>query len=155
VLTTTCVAATLLVFFGHSVQLARAQQLSRRYRRESNVIRNMRSVAEVAGPNAVVLANPLLSWSLPTFGPKVISLLHEDPLVPDGVRRGVDVRRFLSPRVSDRERTEILARYHVSHVLLDRERGPTVRFLDKVSTVRTVSGGYRLYTLLPGVASAP
>lgn len=151
-----CVAAILLVFFGHSVQVARAQQSGARFRRpESNLIRNMRGVAEAAGPGAVVLANPLLSWPLPTFGPKVLPLFHKDPLVADAVQRDIAVKRFLSPRLKDEERTEILARYHVSHVLLDRERGPVVRFLDKVSTVRIVRGGYRLYTLLPAATSTP
>ncbi len=150
VLSALCVAATLLVFFVHSVLVAREPQLSRRYSRpESYVVSNMRAFAEAAGPNAVVLATPLLSWPLPTFGPKVIALYHQDPLVPDAEAREYAVKRFLAPSAQDQERAQILAKYHVSHVLLSRESGPVLRFLAKTSTVRGVGSGYHLYTLSP------
>lgn len=145
-----CVAATLLVFFAHSVIVAREPQLSRRYSRpESYVVSNMRAFAQAAGSDAVVLASPLLSWPLPTFGPKVIALYHEDPLVPDAEARETAVKRFLAPWVQDQERTQILAKYQVSHVLLNRESGPVLRFLAKTSTARAVGSGYTLYTLGP------
>ena len=47
----------------------------------------MRAIAATAGPGAVVLANPSLSWPLASFGPKVLLLLHDDPLVPDATQR--------------------------------------------------------------------
>lgn len=150
VLTSLCVAATLLVFFGHSVLLAWEPQQSPRFRRsDSFVIKNMRAIADAAGPGAVVLATPLLSWPLPTFGPKVITLYHEDPLVPDAVQREIAAKRFLAPWVQDEERPQILARYHVTHVLLYREAGSVARFLARTSSVRAVGTGYRLYTLGP------
>jgi len=145
------VAVTLLVFATHSVLVAQAlfQDPRFRERRESPVIRNMRAFAAAAGPGAVVLANPVLSWPLPTFGPKVLVLFHDDPLVPDAVQREYWVKRFMGPGGSEEERRTILARYGVSHVLLQRDAGPAVRFLAKTSTVRMVGTGYRLYTLSP------
>ncbi len=146
------VAALLLFFFAHSVLLARDVQRSPRFysRPESYVISNMRAIVALTGPDAVVLANPLLSWPLPTFGPKVLALYHEDPLVPDASRRELAVRRFLGPGDKDEDRRQILERYHVSHVLLDhREGGAVLRFLAKISKVRSVGTGYRLYTLEP------
>ena len=143
-------ALTLLVFFTHSVLVAREPQLSRKFTRpESPVISNMRAIADAAGPGAVVLANPLLSWPLPTFGPKVIALYHEDPLVSDAEQREIAVKRVLAPWVDDSERSQILARYHVSHVLLGREGGAVLRFLSKTASVRAVGTGYHLYTLSP------
>jgi hypothetical protein len=150
------VAATLLVFSAHSVRVARALFDNPRFRvpRESPVIKNMRSIAAAAGPNAVVLASPLLSWPLPTFGPKVLVLFHEDPLVPDAGQRQRAVKRFLGPVASDEERRTILARYGVSHVLLQRETGSLARFLARTSTVRMLGAGYRLYTLSADAPSA-
>jgi hypothetical protein len=150
------VAATLLLFSTHAVWQARALFEDPRFRerRESPVIRNMRGFAAAMGPEAVVLATPLLSWPLPTFGPKVLVLFHQDPLVPDAVQRQYWVRRFLAPATPDDERRTILARYGVSHVLLQREAGSLTRFLARTSTVRMLGAGYRLYTLSPNAPSA-
>ncbi len=150
------VSALLLVFFTHSVLVAQALFEGSRFRshRESPVISNMRAFASAAGPHAVVLATPLLSWPLPTFGPKVLVLFHQDPLVPDLNEREYWVRRFLGPAASDEERRAILGRYGVSHVLLQREAGSLGRFLARTSTVRMLGTGYRLYTLSPNALSA-
>jgi len=147
------VALTLLVFCAHNLQLAQALFEEPRFRnhRESPVIQNMRAFAAVTGPDAVVLSTPALSWPLPTFGPKVLVLYHQDPLVPDANRREYEVKRFVAPAVSDDERRTILARYGVSHVLLQREAGPLARFLAKNSTVRMI-GSYRLHTLSPNAS---
>ena len=149
------IAGTLLVFSSHSVLVARALFDDPRFRtrRDSPIVRNMRAFAAAAGPGAVVLANPVVSWPLPTFGPKVLVLFHDDPLVPDAVQREHWVKRFLGPGGSDDERRMILARYGVSHVLLQREAGSPGRFLAKTSTVRVVGTGYRLYTLSPSPSS--
>jgi hypothetical protein len=150
------VASALLVFCAHSVLLAQAlfEQPRFRDRRESPVIQNMRRFAAATGPGAVVLASPVLSWPLPTFGPKVLVLFHEDPLVRDRAQREYWVKRFLGPGASDDERSQILARYGVSHVLLQRETGSLGRFLARTSTVRMLDAGYRLYTLAPTAPSA-
>lgn len=155
IVSATIVGVTLLVFCTHSVLVARElfEGPRARDRRESPVVRNMRAFAAAAGPSAVVLASPVLSWPLPTFGPKVLVLFHEDPLVPDAATRERGVKRFLGPYASDDERRAILARYGVSHVLLQRETGSLARFLAKTSTVRMVGTGYRLYTLSPSASS--
>jgi hypothetical protein len=142
-------SALLLVFATHSVLLAHEQVMSPRFyaRKESPVVSNMKAIAEAAGPGAVVLANPLLSWPLPTFGPKVLQIFHFDPLVPDETEREFYVARFLG-RASDEQRQEILAHYGVTHVLLGRESNPALlRFLAQHATVRAVGTGFHLYTL--------
>jgi len=145
------VTITLLVFCTHSVLVAQARFEHPRSQ-ESPIIRNMRELAAATGPGAVVLATPRLSWQLPTFGPKVLVLFHDDPLVPDHTEREHWVKRFLGP-ASDDERRMILARYGVSHVLVQRDTGSLSRFLASTSTVRVVAG-YRLYTLSPDASSA-
>jgi hypothetical protein len=146
------VAALLLVFSAHSVVEAEQRLAEPRFREraESPVVQNMRAIAEIVGPHAVVLATPLLSWPLPTFGPKVLVLHHEDPLVPDAVERELSVKRFLSSGGSEEERSAIVARYGVTHVAVRAETGATLRFLGKHSVARAVGGGLHVYTLSPG-----
>ena len=113
------------------------------------MVHNMKAIAEAAGPGAVVLTTPLLSWPLPTFGPKVVTLFHDDPLVVDLATRELDVAHFLG-RASDEQRSQILARYAVTHVLLGREsNGALLRFLRGHGTARPVGTGFQLYTLDP------
>jgi hypothetical protein len=148
--------ALFAVFTAHGVSMAREQLASPKFYtgRESPVVRNMRNFAEVTGPGAVVLSNALLSWPLPTFGPKVLLLFHDDPLVSDETERELYVARFLG-RATDEQRRQILAHYGVTHVLLGRESNPALlRFLANHATVRAVGTGYRLYTLDPS-AKAP
>jgi hypothetical protein len=143
--------ALLSVFVTHSVRLAHEQLDSPKFYRhsESPVVRNMKAFAAAAGPGAVVLANPLLSWPLPTFGPKVLTIFHDDPLVFDEAARELDSSRFLG-RASDEQRAQILARYGVTHVLLGHEsNGSLLKFLAQHATERAVGTGYHLYTLDP------
>ena len=145
------VAALLLVFSTHSVLQARETLSNRKFyaRPESPVVSNARAVAAAAGDHAVILANPLLSWVFPSFGPKGLVLFHTDPLVADQEEREYKVKRFLGPYETDEQRRATLAHYGVTHVLLGRESGPVARFLAKTSTVRSVGTGFRLYTLEP------
>jgi hypothetical protein len=150
------VVVLFLVFVAHTVLLTHEQVDNPRFyrRSESPVVRNMKAIAEAAGPGAVVLATPLLSWPLPTFGPKVLPLFHDDPLVPDLAEREHDVARFLG-RASDDERRQIVARYGATHVLLSREANkPLLRFLRQHGSARPVGSGFQLYTLDPS-ASKP
>lgn len=144
------VAATLGIFFGHAAIDARHPQQNPRYRERpvSPVIGNNSVLGEHAGPNAIVLANPLLSWPLPTFGPKVLVLHHQDPLIADAAQREQDVLRFLRFPISDAQREAIIRKYGVTHVLLQREVGPVTRYLEKNATL-SPWGSYRLYTLKP------
>ncbi len=155
VISTLLVAALLLVVCTHSVLEAKQRFAERRFRnrRESPVVAVGREVAEAVGPRAVVLTTPLLSWSLPTFGPRVLVLIHDDPLVRDAVERDHWVKRFLGARGSDAERREIVQRYGVSHVVVQHATGPLARFLDKTASERVRAGGYDVYKLSPSAAN--
>jgi len=143
------IVALLGVFTVHTLLLTRDTLGNPRFygRPESPLISNMKAFAAAAGPNAVVLANPLLSWPLPTFGPKVLVLFHGDPLVPDEDERERAVSLFLG-RGTNEQRAEIIRHYGVTHVLLARESAPALlRFLAEHAVVHSVGTGYRLYTL--------
>jgi hypothetical protein len=114
--------------------------------RESPTVRFGRRVAELVGPNAVVLADKLTSWSLPTFGTHVVAFHHRNPLVPDALERNAAVARFLGSG-SDETRETILRRYKVTHVIVSGKRGSADRFLSERATLQPLPGGSRLYKL--------
>lgn len=153
------VFATLLIFGWHNLEAAQKELGKRRYLAgpPSPLVSDMREVARLAGPNAVLLATAPVSWPVPTFGPKVLVLLHENPLIEDADERQAAVSRFFKQSTPNDERLEILRRYHVSHVLLFRERdgGRALgRFLAERAEVHGVGHGFRLYTLGP-IAEKP
>jgi hypothetical protein len=121
---------------------------------ESVNVRYARRVAELAGERAVVLADAVTSWPVPTFGPKVLLLWHPNPLVPDEAARHADVRRFLNGSTPDETRLSILRKYGVTHVLGNRRTLPRVSgFLSGRATRQALPGGYSLYTLADGQVS--
>jgi hypothetical protein len=112
---------------------------------ESVTVKYGRRVAELAGPGAVVLGEPLPSWPIPTFGPKIVTLHHRNPLITDGQERDRASQRFFG-KASDAERFAILERFRVTHVLLSsRQGGGALRFLEKHGHRRGLPLGRTLY----------
>jgi hypothetical protein len=115
--------------------------------RDSPTVLIGRRVAELAGPNAVVLSNPLASWSLPTFGPKVVTLHHRNPLITDGDERDAAMA-FFAGGTSDEQRLAILERFRVTAVLAPPVASRSLaRFLREHTTARDVPGKHTLYVL--------
>jgi len=144
--------AALALFLGfglwHNAGLAAARVREVSGRRLSPVLNYARQASTLAGPGAVVLARPRDGWPIPTFGAKVVALFHINPLVPDGLQRGRDVKAFFGQGPSDGVRDAILQKYSVTHVLgTGRESRALRRYLDQRATSRRLAAGYRLYTL--------
>ncbi|HTA90631.1 MAG TPA: hypothetical protein VK745_13670 [Polyangiaceae bacterium] len=141
----------LLIFGLHNVERTRKEwAYFGRYadRGPSIYVRYARAVAQIAGEHAVVLGDALTLWPIPTFGPKVVALKHENPLVPDADERQFTVDRFLAGDTPDDERIALLRRYAVTHVILNRdERGSVTRFLAVYARSDRLPAGYSLYTL--------
>jgi hypothetical protein len=113
---------------------------------ESPAVRVGRSVAELAGRDAVVLGSEIASWSLPTFGPKIVALHHKG-LTRDTRSRSHDVRRFFST-FDDEERRSVVERYGVTHVLAGRSESARVRrFLMRNGRAESLPTGVVLYAL--------
>ena len=114
----------------------------------SPTVRAGRRIGQIAGDDAVILGEAQASWSLPTFGPRIVSPHHSNPLVPDTDQRRRDARRFFAPGVTDQERARILAQYRVTHVLFTaRQGGSAERFVENRSALNELPYGLRLYTL--------
>ncbi len=72
-------------------------------------------------PGNIVMSDTFTSWVIPaTSGAKVVSLFHDNPLVPDNAARMNDTRTFFSPGTSQLERMEIVKRYGVTHMLIHK-----------------------------------
>jgi hypothetical protein len=115
--------------------------------RESRIVRYGQNVRKYAGPDAVVLADALNSWPIPTFGPKVVALHHLNPLVPDQFERNARVRAFFEG-ADDQTRMDVLRRYHVTHVIVTTEQDQELGgFLQPLARRRRIGGDFILYTL--------
>ncbi len=146
------VAASLLVPAWWNVEIA-SERLAAAQRRmgsaqESGNVRYARAVAELTQGRGVVLADARTSWPIPTFGPKVLVLLHPNPLVPDEPERGAAVGRFFSAATSEADRFAILKQYGVTHVVTRRGRTRGAgEFLSAHADRRALPAGYWLFTL--------
>jgi hypothetical protein len=147
-------ASVVAVFLGY---LAVQSSLSARERftrisptltpRDSPTVVTGRRVAEIAGPDAIVLASPLASWSLPTFGPKVVTLHHRNPLITDADERDAAMA-FFSGTTSEEQRLAILERFRVTHVLAPPVTSRSLaRFFREHAHARDVPGKHTLYVL--------
>jgi hypothetical protein len=113
-------------------------------------IRYARRVAELAGPQSVILADAQTSWPIPTFGPKVLLILHNNPLVTDEGQRITHVAHFLNPATSDADRRETLAHFGVTHLVLKRNQARRIEsFLSLTDGRSQLPGGYILYGIGP------
>jgi hypothetical protein len=141
-----------LAWINVEAALARFDQTARRFRRASASpnVRYAERAAELAGSNAVILADAQTSWPVPTFGPKVLVILHNNPLVSDDRERLAHVGHFLFPGSSDFDRRESLAKYGVTHLLLKRNQARRIEaFLSLTQAAEPLPGGYTLYTVGP------
>jgi hypothetical protein len=145
-------AALILLFvvgLWHNVALAegRVQQAARGV---SPVLNYARQVGKKAGSDAVVLGTNRDSWPVPTFGPKVVALLHANPLVADDLDRYGDATYFFSRMATSAERDAIIGKYSVTHVLTGAGVPKALRnYLGERGKSQRLASGLRLYTLAP------
>lgn len=79
-------------------------------------------VRDKVEPGSVVLANVNTSWIIPTFGAKVVALLHPHAFVEDLDRRAEDVEAFFASGHSADARRAIIDRYGVRYLLVSKSR---------------------------------
>ena len=103
--------------------------------------------------SAVVIGNARLTWPLPTFRGKAVSLPpnHENSLVPDQYERVAAEQAFLAPETPAAERLSIARRYGATHVLInERTTVPELTnwLIDNTTTLAKVER-YWLLTINP------
>ena len=67
------------------------------------------------------------SLAVPTFGGKVVSTGYPIPFVGDKATRDEDVERFFRPNATTTDRLAILAKYHVSYLLVEQAQLDSLR----------------------------
>jgi len=152
----TCLAVVwgILLLFGYHnvVRTEREWAYFERYARrgESPLLRYARRVGEIAGERAVVMGDTLTLWPIPTFGPKVTALQHENPFVPDEEERDDASVVFFASATPEAERLRLIQRFRVTHVVTPREpRGSVAAFLANHAHRERLPAGYLLFTLNP------
>ncbi|MDT7603274.1 MAG: hypothetical protein QOF61_1271 [Acidobacteriota bacterium] len=77
-------------------------------------------LSQYTGQYEVVLSDLQTSWMVPTFGGKIVAMLHAAAFVPDqGVRRS-DVDHFFSAEATPEDRQRIIEKYGVRYLLLNK-----------------------------------
>jgi hypothetical protein len=101
--------------------------------------------------NAVVIGNAKLTWPLPTFRGKAVSLPenHENSLVPDEAERIVAEKLFMDALTTDADRSRIIQEFGVSHVLVNSTNTPPelLRWLERNANPLAIVERYEIYTL--------
>jgi hypothetical protein len=145
--------AVLLTFGYHNVQRTRQEWAYFEWyvrRGESPSIRYARRAAEIAGEGAVIVGDTLALWPIPTFGPKVVALQHENPFVSDSGERMQAVDVFLAAGTKGTVRLDLIQKYKITHVLVRGEpRGSLNPFLAAEAQRTRLPSGYSLFTLTP------
>ena len=72
-------------------------------------------------PGDVVLADPRTGWPVPSFGGRVVAALHWEYFTGDQRRRRDDVTQFFILDTPTVARLEVLDRYGVDWLLVDRD----------------------------------
>ncbi|MBN2355826.1 hypothetical protein JXO59_06920, partial [candidate division KSB1 bacterium] len=77
-------------------------------------------LSKFTGQYDVVLADIETSWIIPTFGGKVVAVGNPLAFIPDqGIRR-LDLERFFNKETEHYERKQIIQKYHVDYLLINK-----------------------------------
>lgn len=88
---------------------------------ESNNLEKYLFLSQYTGQYDVTLTDLPTSMIVPTFGGKVVAYDRPLPFVSDMGQRKEDVLRFYDPQTSVNDRQEILKKYAVKYILLEKK----------------------------------
>jgi len=107
--------------------------------------------------DGVVLTTPALGWPVPAFKARVVALLNDNALVPDGPARTRAANEFFYQPVDDMQRIATIQRYNVSNVLINIDdaalHAELVPWLNSYSRLVANNGAYRMYELASALHS--
>lgn len=103
----------------------------------------------------IVISDLASSWIIPCISDaKIISLFHNNPLVPDSYQRVQDTEVFFHPTTSTITRQALIEKYNVSHILINKkiefadllkDQGVYVPSFDSLLLQNIISLGTTLY----------
>ena len=85
---------------------------------------NMKFIEEHTNPNAVILTDGLTGFAIPGLtGRKIVALLpaHGEMFITDKNERNTAMKTFFDINSTEQDRTEIINRYNVSYILINKE----------------------------------
>jgi hypothetical protein len=88
--------------------------------RRAHLFQQYRAVLAPVGERDVVMAEPGTGWPVPSFHGRIVAAEHFELFTPDQQRRVDDVQVFMAPGTAREIRRQLIQRYAVSWILLDR-----------------------------------
>lgn len=118
-------AKVLMVIIVITVLLFSIISVSYRTVRQDNIEPlNMKFIEDYTNTNAVILTDDLTGFAIPGLtGRKIVTLLssHGEMFIKNKKERNTAMKTFSSPNTTEENRTEILYRYNISYVLINKD----------------------------------
>jgi hypothetical protein len=80
----------------------------------------MAQLLEPVGTKDVVISDPQTSWLIPSFHGRVVAAMHFELFIPNQPQRLEAIEQFFSSDATEQEREQILRKYNVQWIVLDR-----------------------------------
>jgi hypothetical protein len=94
--------------------------------RRANLFLRYQEVLAPVGERDVVMGDASTSWPVPSFHGRVVAAEHFELFTPDQQRRSDDALLFMTPGTLQETRVQLIDRYAVSWILLDRRANSSV-----------------------------
>jgi len=88
--------------------------------RQQRLRQELAELLRRVGENDVVLSDPQTSWLIPSVRGRIVAAIHYELFIPDQPQRMSDVENFFSADSTPSRRIELVKRYHVNWIVLDR-----------------------------------
>jgi hypothetical protein len=94
--------------------------------RRAHWFQQYQAVLAPVGERDVVMAESSTGWPVPSFRGRIVAAEHFELFTPDQQRRFDDVQVFMAPGTRQATRVQLIQRYGVSWILLDRRANASV-----------------------------
>jgi len=106
---------------------------------------NMKFIEEHTNPNAVILTDGLTGFAIPGLtGRKIVYPIRGSFFMTDFYARETAIKTFFDTNSTEQDRTKILSRYNISHILINKEiKQIRLRRLEQLLSVEDIRLPYR------------
>ncbi len=102
-------------------------------------------ILEQIEDDSVVMTDRLTGWAIPSQKGKIVSRLHQNPLIHDRLRRKYDTRIFFDESTDLGAIKDIVDRYRITHILLAEPR--SIRRYSNLGIELISENGYTLLAI--------